>query len=161
MLLFFYPFLFCFHKAIKCIFFFMRPGNCLTCFHCNLPDSTLQILLEGRRCVFIYLQRTENRRVLHSLCRDIGKWESSRRGLMSFASECKSHGFAFSLFQLSQGSPEPIEPNFFTADYHLLRHSAGGNSLSPNDPTGNSLRHRKFPKEILCSDQQLSLQDYL
>lgn len=58
----------------------MRPGNCLTCFHCNLPDSTLQILLEGRRCVFIYLQRTENRRVLHSLCRDIGKWESSRRG---------------------------------------------------------------------------------
>ncbi|MBZ3870265.1 Serine/threonine-protein kinase Nek10 [Sciurus carolinensis] len=38
--------------------------------------------------------------------------------------------------QLSQGSPEPIEPNFFTADYHLLRHSSGGNSLSSNDLTG-------------------------
>ncbi|XP_077616857.1 serine/threonine-protein kinase Nek10 isoform X1 [Crocuta crocuta] len=38
--------------------------------------------------------------------------------------------------ELSQGSPEPIEPNFFTADYHLLRHSSGGNSLSPDDPTG-------------------------
>uniref|UniRef100_A0A2K6M2E8 Serine/threonine-protein kinase Nek10 n=1 Tax=Rhinopithecus bieti TaxID=61621 RepID=A0A2K6M2E8_RHIBE len=31
---------------------------------------------------------------------------------------------------------EPIEPNFFTADYHLLHHSSSGNSLSPNDPTG-------------------------
>ncbi|ELW62498.1 Serine/threonine-protein kinase Nek10, partial [Tupaia chinensis] len=38
--------------------------------------------------------------------------------------------------QLSQGSPEPIEPNFFTADYHSLCHSSGENSLSPNDPTG-------------------------
>lgn len=47
------------------------------------------------------------------------------------------------LFQLSQGSPEPIEPNFFTADYHLLHHSAGGNSLSPNEPPGNGLQHGK------------------
>nr|XP_020848995.1 serine/threonine-protein kinase Nek10 isoform X5 [Phascolarctos cinereus] len=38
--------------------------------------------------------------------------------------------------QLSQGSPEPIEPNFFTADCHLLLHSSGGNTLSPNDRTG-------------------------
>ncbi|XP_073899877.1 serine/threonine-protein kinase Nek10 isoform X3 [Castor canadensis] len=35
--------------------------------------------------------------------------------------------------QLSQGSPEPIEPNFFTADYHLLCHSSDRNSLSLND----------------------------
>nr|XP_035965248.1 serine/threonine-protein kinase Nek10-like isoform X4 [Halichoerus grypus] len=38
--------------------------------------------------------------------------------------------------QLSQGSPEPIEPNFFTADYHSLHHSSAGNSLSPDDLTG-------------------------
>ncbi|XP_044534815.1 serine/threonine-protein kinase Nek10 [Gracilinanus agilis] len=38
--------------------------------------------------------------------------------------------------KLSQGSPEPIEPNFFTADCHLLLHSSGGNTLSPNDRTG-------------------------
>ncbi|XP_007505253.2 serine/threonine-protein kinase Nek10 isoform X4 [Monodelphis domestica] len=38
--------------------------------------------------------------------------------------------------QLSQGSPEPIEPNFFTADCHLLLHSSSGNTLSPNDRTG-------------------------
>lgn len=65
-------------------------------------------------------------------------------------------------FQLSQGSPEPIEPNFFTADYHLLHHSSCGNSLSPDDPTGNGLHHRKsgFHEEIYCLDQQLSLKDY-
>uniref|UniRef100_A0A8D0MDS7 Protein kinase domain-containing protein n=1 Tax=Sus scrofa TaxID=9823 RepID=A0A8D0MDS7_PIG len=38
--------------------------------------------------------------------------------------------------QLSQGSPEPIEPNFFTADYHLLHRASGDHSLSPSDPTG-------------------------
>lgn len=39
-------------------------------------------------------------------------------------------------FQLSQGSPEPIEPNFFTSDYHLLRHSLAANNWSQSDPTG-------------------------
>lgn len=39
-------------------------------------------------------------------------------------------------FQLSQGSPEPIEPNFFTSDYHLLRHSLATNNWSQSDPTG-------------------------
>ena len=67
------------------------------------------------------------------------------------------------LFQLSQGSPEPIEPSFFTADYHLLHHSLGGNSLSSNDPTGNNLQHRKsgFQEEIGYLDQQLSLKGYI
>lgn len=39
-------------------------------------------------------------------------------------------------FQLSQGSPEPIEPNFFTSDYHLLHHSLAANNWSQSDPTG-------------------------
>ncbi|KAJ1101857.1 hypothetical protein NDU88_006921, partial [Pleurodeles waltl] len=37
---------------------------------------------------------------------------------------------------LLQGSPEVIEPNFFTADCHLLLQSLGGNSLLPDDRTG-------------------------
>ncbi|XP_072796959.1 serine/threonine-protein kinase Nek10-like [Vicugna pacos] len=37
---------------------------------------------------------------------------------------------------LSQGSPKPIEPSFFTADYHLLHHSSSENILSPNNSTG-------------------------
>lgn len=161
--LFFYPFLFCSHNVVNYrLFFSMWAGNCLTCFHYNLPASNLYIILEDRRCVFSYLRGIEKHRALHFLCRDIGKWKRWHRGLMLFASECKLCAFA-SLFQLSQGSPEPIEPNFFTADYHLLRHTAGGNRLFPSNPTGNGLQHRKsgFPKEIYCLDQQLSLKDCL
>lgn len=82
---------------------------------------------------------------------------------MSCDSECEKRVILPFLFQLSQGSPEPIEPNFFTADYHLLHHSLGGKSLSSNDPTGNSLQHRKsgFHEGIGYLDQQLSLQGYL
>uniref|UniRef100_A0ACB8FVC1 Serine/threonine-protein kinase Nek10 n=1 Tax=Sphaerodactylus townsendi TaxID=933632 RepID=A0ACB8FVC1_9SAUR len=38
--------------------------------------------------------------------------------------------------QLLQGSPELIEPNFFTADCHLLLHSSGGNTFVPEDRSG-------------------------
>ncbi|XP_032313932.1 serine/threonine-protein kinase Nek10-like isoform X2 [Camelus ferus] len=38
--------------------------------------------------------------------------------------------------KLSQGSREPIEPSFFTADYHLLHHSSSEHSLSSNNSTG-------------------------
>uniref|UniRef100_Q3UGM2-2 Isoform 2 of Serine/threonine-protein kinase Nek10 n=1 Tax=Mus musculus TaxID=10090 RepID=Q3UGM2-2 len=39
--------------------------------------------------------------------------------------------------KLSQGSPEPIELNFLTSDYHSLRHSRAANNWSPSDPTGS------------------------
>ncbi|XP_066483393.1 serine/threonine-protein kinase Nek10 isoform X2 [Tiliqua scincoides] len=38
--------------------------------------------------------------------------------------------------QLLQGSPELIEPNFFTADCHLLLQSSGGNVMVPDDRPG-------------------------
>ncbi|XP_074840534.1 serine/threonine-protein kinase Nek10 isoform X7 [Carettochelys insculpta] len=38
--------------------------------------------------------------------------------------------------KLLQGSPEQIEPTFFTADCHLLLHSTGGNVLAPDDRRG-------------------------
>ncbi|PKU46408.1 serine threonine-protein kinase nek10 [Limosa lapponica baueri] len=38
--------------------------------------------------------------------------------------------------QLLQGSPELIDPNFFTADWHVVLLSSGGNMLLPDDRKG-------------------------
>lgn len=138
----------CSPKAIKCrgfCFFFMWPGNYLTCFH-------LQFIRSFGSKICVYLQGIEKHRALNFLCRHKGKWKSPHGGLIPFAAECERCGFLLFLFQLSQGSPEPIEPTFFTADYHLLHHSTDGNHLSPNDPTGNGLQHRQsgFHQELYC-----------
>lgn len=42
----------------------------------------------------------------------------------------------FFLPQLLQGSPEMIEPSFFTADWHVVLLSSGGNMLLPDDRKG-------------------------
>lgn len=60
------------------------------------------------------------------------QWERISQKLPTICSDVLS----CAPFQLSQGSPEPIEPNFFTSDYHLLHHSLAANNWSQSDPTG-------------------------
>nr|XP_031530340.1 serine/threonine-protein kinase Nek10-like [Vicugna pacos] len=52
-----------------------------------------------------------------------------------FSQQINTCNLKFEIKKLSQGSPEPIEPSFFTADYHLLHHSSREYSLSPNNST--------------------------
>ncbi|XP_024894849.1 serine/threonine-protein kinase Nek10 isoform X3 [Pteropus alecto] len=95
----------------------------------QISDPIQQILIQLHKVIYITqlppaLHHNLKRRVIERFKKSLFSQQSNPCNLKS---EIK---------KLSQGSPEPIEPNFFTADYHLLRHSAGGNSLSPNDPTG-------------------------
>uniref|UniRef100_A0A671ENH6 Serine/threonine-protein kinase Nek10 n=1 Tax=Rhinolophus ferrumequinum TaxID=59479 RepID=A0A671ENH6_RHIFE len=95
----------------------------------QISDPIQQILIQLHKIIYITqlppaLHHNLKRRVIERFKKSLFSQQSNPCNLKS---EIK---------KLSQGSPEPIEPNFFTADYHLLRHSAGGNRLSPNDPTG-------------------------
>uniref|UniRef100_A0A673SUW3 NIMA related kinase 10 n=1 Tax=Suricata suricatta TaxID=37032 RepID=A0A673SUW3_SURSU len=95
----------------------------------QISDPIQQILIQLHKIIYITqlppaLHHNLKRRVIERFKKSLFSQQSNPCNLKS---EIK---------KLSQGSPEPIEPNFFTADYHLLCHSSGGNSLSPDDPTG-------------------------
>ncbi|XP_017353722.1 serine/threonine-protein kinase Nek10 isoform X4 [Cebus imitator] len=95
----------------------------------QISDPIQQILIQLHKIIYITqlppaLHHNLKRRVVERFKKSLFSQQSNPCNLKS---EIK---------KLSQGSPEPIEPNFFTADYHLLHHSSGRNSLSPNDPTG-------------------------
>ncbi|KAM6176999.1 serine/threonine-protein kinase Nek10 isoform 7-T7 [Erethizon dorsatum] len=95
----------------------------------QISDPIQQILIQLHKVIYITqlppaLHHNLKRRVIERFKKSLFSQQSNPCNLKS---EIK---------KLSQGSPEPIEPNFFTADYHLLHHSSGENSLSPNDPTG-------------------------
>nr|XP_019600857.1 PREDICTED: serine/threonine-protein kinase Nek10 isoform X6 [Rhinolophus sinicus] len=95
----------------------------------QISDPIQQILIQLHKIIYITqlppaLHHNLKRRVIERFKKSLFSQQSNPCNLKS---EIK---------KLSQGSPEPIEPNFFTADYHLLRHSAGENRRSPNDPTG-------------------------
>ncbi|KAM4856027.1 serine/threonine-protein kinase Nek10 isoform X3 [Urocitellus parryii] len=95
----------------------------------QISDPIQQILIQLHKVIYITqlppaLHHNLKRRVIERFKKSLFSQQSNPCNLKS---EIK---------KLSQGSPEPIEPNFFTADYHLLRHSLGGNSLSSNDLTG-------------------------
>ncbi|CAK6435702.1 unnamed protein product [Pipistrellus nathusii] len=95
----------------------------------QISDPIQQILIQLHKIIYITqlppaLHHNLKRRVIERFKKSLFSQQSNPCNLKS---EIK---------KLSQGSPEPIEPNFFTADYHLLHHSAGGNSLSPNEPSG-------------------------
>ncbi|XP_047303463.1 serine/threonine-protein kinase Nek10 isoform X7 [Homo sapiens] len=95
----------------------------------QISDPIQQILIQLHKIIYITqlppaLHHNLKRRVIERFKKSLFSQQSNPCNLKS---EIK---------KLSQGSPEPIEPNFFTADYHLLHRSSGGNSLSPNDPTG-------------------------
>ncbi|XP_058298256.1 serine/threonine-protein kinase Nek10 isoform X6 [Hylobates moloch] len=95
----------------------------------QISDPIQQILIQLHKIIYITqlppaLHHNLKRRVIERFKKSLFSQQSNPCNLKS---EIK---------KLSQGSPEPIEPNFFTADYHLLHHSSSGNSMSPNDPTG-------------------------
>uniref|UniRef100_A0A452V0L6 NIMA related kinase 10 n=1 Tax=Ursus maritimus TaxID=29073 RepID=A0A452V0L6_URSMA len=95
----------------------------------QISDPIQQILIQLHKIIYITqlppaLHHNLKRRVIERFKKSLFSQQSNPCNLKS---EIK---------KLSQGSPEPIEPNFFTADYHLLHHSSCGNSLSPDDPTG-------------------------
>ncbi|XP_014404710.1 PREDICTED: serine/threonine-protein kinase Nek10 [Myotis brandtii] len=95
----------------------------------QISDPIQQILIQLHKIIYITqlppaLHHNLKRRVIERFKKSLFSQQSNPCNLKS---EIK---------KLSQGSPEPIEPNFFTADYHLLHHSAGGNSLSPSEPAG-------------------------
>nr|XP_060494476.1 serine/threonine-protein kinase Nek10 isoform X7 [Panthera onca] len=95
----------------------------------QISDPIQQILIQLHKIIYITqlppaLHHNLKRRVIERFKKSLFSQQSNPCNLKS---EIK---------KLSQGSPEPIEPNFFTVDYHLLHHSSSGNSLSPDDPTG-------------------------
>uniref|UniRef100_A0A452DQA4 NIMA related kinase 10 n=1 Tax=Capra hircus TaxID=9925 RepID=A0A452DQA4_CAPHI len=95
----------------------------------QISDPIQQILIQLHKVIYITqlppaLHHNLKRRIIERFKKSLFSQQSNPCNLKS---EIK---------KLSQGSPEPIEPSFFTADYHLLHHSLGGNSLSSNDPTG-------------------------
>lgn len=120
----------------------MWSGNYLTCSRCNSAVSDLYVILEGRRCVYLFTRGWNAQSTKFSV-QTQGNGKAHPEASCHFLLSVKDDVVLLVLFQLSQGSPEPIEPNFFTADYHLLHHSAGGNSLSPNEPAGNGLQYGK------------------
>jgi len=48
--------------------------------------------------------------------------------------------FLFPFPQLLQGSPELIDTNFFTADWHMVLLSSSGNMLVPEDRKGKATK---------------------
>ncbi|XP_041590437.1 serine/threonine-protein kinase Nek10 isoform X8 [Vulpes lagopus] len=95
----------------------------------QISDPIQQILIQLHKIIYITqlppaLHHNLKRRVIERFKKSLFSQQSNPCNLKS---EIK---------KLSQGSPEPIEPNFFTTDYHLLHHSSGGNSLSPDEPAG-------------------------
>ncbi|XP_020927119.1 serine/threonine-protein kinase Nek10 isoform X4 [Sus scrofa] len=95
----------------------------------QISDPIQQILIQLHKVIYITqlppaLHHNLKRRVVERFKKSLFSQQSNPCNLKS---EIK---------KLSQGSPEPIEPNFFTADYHLLHRASGDHSLSPSDPTG-------------------------
>ncbi|XP_069329420.1 serine/threonine-protein kinase Nek10 isoform X3 [Eulemur rufifrons] len=95
----------------------------------QISDPIQQILIQLHKIIYITqlppaLHHNLKRRVIERFKKSLFSQQSNPCNLKS---EIK---------KLSQGSPEPIEPNFFTADYHLLHQSSGGNNLFPNDLSG-------------------------
>ncbi|XP_028927181.2 serine/threonine-protein kinase Nek10 isoform X2 [Ornithorhynchus anatinus] len=91
----------------------------------QISDPIQQILTQLHKVIYI----TQLPPALHHNLkrRVIERFKKSLFGQHSNPCNLKSE-----IKKLSQGSPEQIEPNFFTADGHLLLHSSGGNTLSHN-----------------------------
>ncbi|XP_051062770.1 serine/threonine-protein kinase Nek10 isoform X2 [Phodopus roborovskii] len=95
----------------------------------QISDPIQQILIQLHKVIYVTqlppaLHHDLKRRVIERFKKSLFSQQSNPCNLKS---EIK---------KLSQGSPEPIEPNFFTSDYHLLRHSLAANNWSQSDPTG-------------------------
>lgn len=97
----------------------------------QICDPIQQILIQLHKVIYITqlppaLHHDLKRRVIERFKKSLFSQQSNPCNLKS------------EIRKLSQGSPEPIEPNFLTSDYHLLRHSSTAKNWSPSDPTGPS-----------------------
>ncbi|XP_066206885.1 serine/threonine-protein kinase Nek10 isoform X2 [Saccopteryx leptura] len=95
----------------------------------QISDPIQQILIQLHKIIYVTqlppaLHHNLKRRVIERFKKSLFSQQSNPCNLKS---EIK---------KLSQGSPEPIEPSFFTADYHLLHHSADGKNPCLSDPPG-------------------------
>uniref|UniRef100_A0A7M4E884 Serine/threonine-protein kinase Nek10 n=1 Tax=Crocodylus porosus TaxID=8502 RepID=A0A7M4E884_CROPO len=95
----------------------------------QISDPIQQILIQLHKIIFITqlppaLHCNLKRRVIERFKKSLFSQQSNPCNLKS---EIK---------KLLQGSPELIEPSFFTADCHLLLHSPGGNILASDDRKG-------------------------
>ncbi|XP_072796956.1 serine/threonine-protein kinase Nek10-like [Vicugna pacos] len=100
----------------------------------QISDPIQQILIQLHKIIYITqlppaLHHNLKRRIIERFKKNLFSQQSNPCNLKS---EIK---------KLSQGSPEPIEPSFFTADYHLLHHSSREHSQSPitQQPSTRSL----------------------
>ncbi|XP_042662473.1 serine/threonine-protein kinase Nek10 isoform X2 [Tyto alba] len=95
----------------------------------QISDPVQQILIQLHKIIFITqlppaLQCNLKRRIIERFKKSLFSQQSNPCNLKS---EMK---------KLLQGSPELIEPNFFTADWHAVLLSSGGNMLLPDDRKG-------------------------
>ncbi|XP_052046667.1 serine/threonine-protein kinase Nek10 isoform X4 [Apodemus sylvaticus] len=95
----------------------------------QICDPIQQILIQLHKVIYITqlppaLHHDLKRRVIERFKKSLFSQQSNPCNLKS---EIK---------KLSQGSPELIEQNFLTSDYHLLHHSRAANNWSPSDPAG-------------------------
>ncbi|XP_035746591.1 serine/threonine-protein kinase Nek10 isoform X2 [Egretta garzetta] len=95
----------------------------------QISDPVQQILIQLHKIIFITqlppaLQCNSKRRIIERFKKSLFSQQSNPCNLKS---EIK---------KLLQGSPEVIEPNFFTADWHVVLLSSGGNVLLPDDRKG-------------------------
>ncbi|KAM6210026.1 serine/threonine-protein kinase Nek10 [Sarcoramphus papa] len=95
----------------------------------QISDPVQQILIQLHKIIFITqlppaLQCNLKRRIIERFKKSLFSQQSNPCNLKS---EIK---------KLVQGSPEFIEPNFFTADWHVVLLSSGGSTLLPDDRKG-------------------------
>ncbi|CAM9214436.1 unnamed protein product [Bubo scandiacus] len=95
----------------------------------QISDPVQQILIQLHKIIFITqlppaLQCNLKRRIIERFKKSLFSQQSNPCNLKS---EMK---------KLLQGSPELIEPNFFTTDWHVVLLSSGGNMLLPDDRKG-------------------------
>ncbi|XP_010582679.1 PREDICTED: serine/threonine-protein kinase Nek10 [Haliaeetus leucocephalus] len=95
----------------------------------QISDPVQQILIQLHKIIFITqlppaLQCNLKRRIIERFKKSLFSQQSNPCNLKS---EMK---------KLLQGSPEMIEPSFFTADWHVVLLSSGGNMLPPDDRKG-------------------------
>ncbi|XP_050747615.1 serine/threonine-protein kinase Nek10 isoform X2 [Gymnogyps californianus] len=95
----------------------------------QISDPVQQILIQLHKIIFITqlppaLQCNLKRRIIERFKKSLFSQQSNPCNLKS---EMK---------KLLQGSPEFIEPNFFTADWHVVLLSSGGSTLLPDDRKG-------------------------
>ncbi|KAM4689029.1 serine/threonine-protein kinase Nek10 [Discoglossus pictus] len=96
----------------------------------QISDPIQQILIQLHKIIYI----TQLPPALHDNFkrRIIERYKKSLFSQQSNPCNLKSE-----ITKVLQGSPELIEPNFFTADCHVLLQSLGGKSLIFDDRTGN------------------------